>query len=418
MKKILFLLSGLALSFSLASCQMDNSSTSSTATTNPTTTDNVSQIEYSVEIVDFDGTILGSKEITTTNNKSLFDDLKTNFNVKYSESQYGPFISEINSSLVDPNYSLMLYQNGTMASTGVDGIILNDNDEIKFVNECWNTELDEVDKMVDKVIYSFMKDADDFLSAEYSDFYLLGAINKMMELGYSSMNLDFLSDTYLETIKNKDLNTVNSSNLLGHAILLKSSNTPLDTLKAHIESTKVDVVGGPYGIYSNIPYYLGAKMAGATIINESEYKESFKASLETEIGDSGAFLMHVLPTLDGVSSDLKDKFIANQVKTFTEDGVKFDEWSSMGVSAGCQIRGFAAIGENIRDEKYQVNGVDMVEAVLKYLVNDYEFKVNLTDTEANNSFATPQILAGLMAYKMSRDLKNTDGSFKAVDIFA
>ena len=421
MKKILFLLSGLALTLSLASCSMDMDNGGShnyPSATIPGTIDEVVDYVYSIEVIEYDGTVLGNKYIHTTSKKSLFKDLATYFDLEYEDSEYGHYIKQINSSMVDPNYALMLYQNGKLSSTGVDDIILNDNDSIRLVNERWNKELDETDRLVDKVIYSFMEDADSFLSETYNDFYLLAAINKMMEMGYSKMNLDFLSDSYLEEIKNKDVNDIAPAQLLRHIMLLKASNTPLDKLRLHMENTTVNPVGGPYGVFSDVPYYLASRIAKANIKNIDAYKGLFKSELTSpSLGDAGALYMHVLGDLEEFDSEARSNYLNAQKAKFQKDGVAFDEWSSHSVSAGCQIRGFAALGENIRDEKYQVNGVDMVEAVLMYLVNDYEFKSSLDSEKPDNGFATPQILAGLMAYKMSRDYK-LNNSFKAVDIFA
>ena len=121
---------------------------------------------YKIVITDIDGENLGSKDIELTENRSVFDDLVANFDVNYTTSEYGPYLSSINNSVIDVNYYLAIYENNQAASTGVDGLVADENDVFEFKVECWNTlssgygTLDDYDLLVDKAIYGYMKQLD------------------------------------------------------------------------------------------------------------------------------------------------------------------------------------------------------------------------------------------------------------------
>ena len=87
---------------------------------------------YQIKIVDLDGQELGCKTISLNEETSVFDDLVENFDVSYTIDSYGPYISSINHSIVDSNYYLAIYQNGTAASTGVDGLVAANKDVFEF----------------------------------------------------------------------------------------------------------------------------------------------------------------------------------------------------------------------------------------------------------------------------------------------
>ena len=67
---------------------------------------------YSIEVIDIDGEILGGKVFTVNEFDTVWEALKENFVVSYTESEYGPYISSINNSVVDNNYYISIYENG------------------------------------------------------------------------------------------------------------------------------------------------------------------------------------------------------------------------------------------------------------------------------------------------------------------
>ena len=140
---------------------------------------------YQIKVVDLDGEELGSATININEQSSVFNDLINNFAVDYTVSDYGPYISSINGSIVDVNYFLAIYENGVSAATGVDGLVADENDVFEFKVECWNTissgygTMDEYDMLVDKVIYGYMKTLDLSSSTTFADgsFWDLMTIN-------------------------------------------------------------------------------------------------------------------------------------------------------------------------------------------------------------------------------------------------
>ena len=183
MKKIKILASfalvGLT-AFGLASCGNANSQASSSIKTNDpresgstepslqsssssASLSNTSSINYTLKVIDIDGEELLNRNITTTDKNSLFSYIDDNLTVTYTTGDTGHYITSLEESVVDPSYFLALYENGQMSSVGVDGIVLDDGDEIVFKNECWNTvetgygTKTATDIKVDQIIYSTYK---------------------------------------------------------------------------------------------------------------------------------------------------------------------------------------------------------------------------------------------------------------------
>ena len=124
-------------------------------------------ISYDVIIYDIDGEVLGNEKIKSKKEDKLFDQMKIKFDIDYDDGEWGVYLNSINGSICDNNYYIAIYENGTLASTGIEGLILDNNDLFEFKVECWNTiesgygVLDSYDVLVDKIIYSYAKNYKD-----------------------------------------------------------------------------------------------------------------------------------------------------------------------------------------------------------------------------------------------------------------
>ena len=161
-KKLLLCLTSIML---LAGCVDNGGSSNSSTPSNPSTPESATpsnndsaslqdKITYQIIITDIDGEQLGSKYIAVEEGSTVFNDLVSNFDVDYTTSEYGPYLSSINGSIIDSNYYLAIYENGEAAATGVDGLVDDSDDVFEFKVECWNTissgygTLDEYDLLL------------------------------------------------------------------------------------------------------------------------------------------------------------------------------------------------------------------------------------------------------------------------------
>ena len=85
-----------------------------------------------------------------------------------------------------------------------------------------------------------------------------------------------------------------------------------------------------------------------------------------------------------------------------------------GTSSALVLSAFASLGLNPRDSKYEVQVNGESKDILENLIDTYYDEklglVKYATTDEGTNFSTNQIYAGIMAYKVSRDLN------KAVNI--
>lgn len=153
--------------------------------------------------------------------------------------------------------------------------------------------------------------------------------------------------------------------------------------------------------WSAMPYLHILYMANATKDQIDPVKSLI---LETDLtfmdADFAGFAMLALAPYkddEAVKSFLES--LKDLVKeNLSKDGV-ISAWSGANASStAAVIIGLIAIGENPRDEDYQVEGVDLIEALLKY-EKDGGFFWLLTDDEPDFMFSTPQAFAALVLYQ-------------------
>ena len=129
MKKRLFAIPmAFGLAMVIASCGSEEVSTSKTSvdtttiTTTETKTTTKEKDSYTIKVYDIDDELIGEKTIELNDSSTVVNDLEENFEVVSTQSQYGTSLVSINNSVIDSNYYLAIYENGSYASVGVDGL--------------------------------------------------------------------------------------------------------------------------------------------------------------------------------------------------------------------------------------------------------------------------------------------------------
>lgn len=390
----------------LTACQNPVESSESNSISNSESI-SVATPTYQIKVVDLDGEELGSATININEQSSVFNDLINNFAVDYTVSDYGPYISSINGSIVDVNYFLAIYENGVSAATGVDGLVADENDVFEFKVECWNTissgygTMDEYDMLVDKVIYGYMKTLDLSSSTTFADgsFWDLMAINLGKSNYYDAnlFNYDSISDGVKEELEIYDISTLDGANLYKYYLYSRALDKDLSALKAHA-SSYVETLSDEYNDYVS-PFIVAASY-GLNVESEK-----INTLVNAPISTNFTWGPDV-PVWQYTTSSLFNQNIDNATLNTCVETLDYGN----SCSNALVLQAFAAANENIRDGKYEVEGKDLIEVLFDNYYNESNNTLDYTKGVAN-TYSTNQVIVSLMAYKVNRDAK------KAVNIY-
>ena len=379
--------------FLLASCQNPATSGSeSISNSEPTNA-------YQIKVVDLDGEELGAIKLEVNENSNVFEDLIANFDVDYTVSDYGPYLSSINGSIVDANYYLSIYENGVSAATGIDGLVVDVNDVFEFKVECWNTlssgygTLDEYDLLVDKVIYGYMKTLDLSKSTTFADgtFWDLMTINLGINNYYDSnlFNYNNISEAVKTELENYDINTLADANLYKYYLYSKAINKDLTDYKAYV-TNYVESLSDEYSDYVTpfiiaTCYGLGIESSKVDTLTTAPISSNFSWGPDIPVWQYSTSSLY--------NKDLDKATLSKCVETL-------DYGNSC--SNALVLQAFAAANENIRDSKYEVEGKDLIEVLFD---NYYNIEKNILEYTkgVENAYSTNQTIVSLMAYKVWRD---------------
>lgn len=358
-------------------------------------------ISYDVIIYDIDGEVLGNEKIKSKKEDKLFDQMKIKFDIDYDDGEWGVYLNSINGSICDNNYYIAIYENGTLASTGIEGLILDNNDLFEFKVECWNTiesgygVLDSYDVLVDKIIYSYAKNympeilnnINSYDSSNHWDYLYL---NTMIKNGYDSsiFNASYFNESIKESL-NIDVNSLSGANFGKYYYLARLLDKDLSEFKTAYQT----YINNDLGSYSEwvAPFSTSlAKSLDITSENlEALLNTDYKAGLEWGV-DGRCYQICNLALFGKCDKTVLEEFAGK---------VDFDN----GTSNALVLIVYAALGENIRDPKYEIDGKDVIENLIDNYYDEELGLVKVYPTDTGLNFSTNQLYAGLMAYKVSRD---------------
>ena len=367
--------------------------------------------KYTIKVIDFDGSSV-EKEVSLTDYPTLEAGLKGNFDVVSSGEGANLFITSVNGSLTDYYWSLMLYKNGQMASTGVGSISVSAGDVFELKNECWNTlefggTFDSYDVLVDKAIYSYAKNTLQGKIADYKTVtmipYELLGIKMMSDNGYSQslFNANGLASDYKSAIEAYDLSTLQGADFARYYFGARAITNDFSSFKELYGSYLEGI--NEYNSEYVLPFTLtfAHDLGLDSKIKESVKNPTYRADFQW--GTDG--LAYQLTGL-AMYNELQD----SEFLPFTLDNAKIVEtWNGyLDVTLSLFLLPYAASNKDarsliIKDDK----------DIIKYLFDNY-YDVNTSKfaAEKEGDISSCQIYASLMAYKIQRDKK------KAVNIFA
>lgn len=429
-------------------------STTDSKTTSHFPTDTTTSTDLgtaTLKVVDFDGEVLFDGEVPAGDN--LYNTLINTNGIELEASGSAPshYLTSINGSIVDSNLSLMIYENDVESWDSCDTLSVDNGDVIEIKNTFWNTKsmypdyakYDDVDLLVDKTIYTYVKSVfkeatQNTTSFKGSTFWEYLLSNIAIENGYdvSLFNVREANDDLLEEVNNYDYSKIGYKDGVASEVaeFFKYYYTALGIggFDVEIDSTDDKIADFEAALKT---------YADANITNEYEYnqysspfilsilnkldinKDTLKAiaqgtdKLDIERGEWGNYtdqLAWQVLTFDAIQgSDCKfDKTVLNTLN------VRDDDFNCTSLAASAAT--FAAFGENPRDEKYEIEGEDIIENIMTNFYDETSglLKVYKNDETIPN-FSTNQIYAYLFAYKVSRDRQNpSTGAFAKFNLFA
>lgn len=412
----------------LASCA-NNSTTKQTTTTSTLTpiykstttssTKEAKDITYTVTVVDLDGEVLLDNEEFSTKegSKSFVSDLKAKgIDVSTYTTEYGTSVASVANSVVDSNYYLAFTVNDNYASVTAADYEIQDKDNLKLVNTCWNTiesgygKFDSYDVLVDKAFYHYSKvymqdlisDDTTYKGSNYWTYMTLNLLNKYY---YDSnlFNTKSATEYLINSIKNEDVAILSGTNIGKYYWTASALGLLTDDFKNSFGSL----------ISSNLTTY-------------SDWTSPFIVAPAYSLGYQSADFASFVENAEESSTQYGTDALAWQVASLA----MFDKYSDNtvleklnvrgqnGISTSLQLMAFAALGESPRAEKYEVEGKDLIEYLFdNFYDSEFEILITETDKKEINQFSN-QIYASLAAYKVVRDQKALGATDAKAYIFA
>ncbi|MBE0700725.1 MAG: hypothetical protein IH571_03465 [Acholeplasmataceae bacterium] len=329
--------------------------------------------------------------------RNVFDVLNQDMDLDYQIFDIGIFVNGVSGHYpkefgVTYNYWFMIYIDDEPITVGIGDIVVRKGMTISFVE---TSMLDGTDLFVNSLIYAYMDQYFiNFVDFQVSDHHIFAAYAQLWKNGYLSESLnDLQSDapaplpnrsTIASTFKTLVIESAYALSIEASQLVLLSMNpenhyeaisylNSLTLLEEEITdiNTTVDL------ILSGLPMFMDADYAGMSLLSLSPYKEQ---------AGVGIFI---------------DDMIAYIKNHQTNEGI--ESWgSSNSASTAMVVIGLVAQGLNPRSSDFTIEDVDLIEAIMAYEM-DGAFKWDMASTSADHAFATPQVVAALVSYKIFRD---------------
>ena len=357
---------------------------------------------YTVTVKDIDGEVLidSLKLSTLEGSNSIVSDIENaGYEVRGEDSDYGFFVKSIAGSVIDSNYYLAFNVNGEPAEVGASSYEVKDGDVIEFEVQCFNTvdyggQLDETDILVDKIIYSYLKNQlpncikNDTTYAS-SDYWTYMTINALTANLYDfSYDQSIIKADLKDSIENADLSTLSGANYGKYYWTAKALGYDLSSFK-EVYQEHINSISTEYKQYVTPFEVAPAYGLGVTSENLTTLiKDAQMASTQFGI-DALAWQVASLAPYNKYNYTM-----VNFLNTRSESNC---------TSNALQLIGFAALNVNPRESDYEVEGVDLVEYIIDNFYDETTNLVKVYKTDEGTNMSTNQVYAGLVSYKIQRD---------------
>ena len=362
---------------------------------------------FTIKVIDLDGEVLVNDEVAVDKYENLYELIKNDYEADAEMTDYGAWIISIKGSVVDDNWSMMLYVNGTSSWDSADKVTPKKDDVIEFRNECWAVEdygggasMDEVDVLLDQIIYHYLKNEmkatvegiKDYTGSTYWEMLMIALAERcFLDSNVVDYKLTEELKASLSAVNVSELEGANIGKYFAHAYVanLISDDFAAAYTTALSGLTEWSDYVTPFVVFPAA--FLGLEDSVPEALKTSEING------DTTWGPTGNLWKALAQSL---FSDRSEAFNLNEYLKAYEGTY---DWAS-NVDNATALMVASAFGVDARDVKvtYEDKEYDYVSYILaRYYDSELGLvKVYETDTEAN--YSTNQIYAALLAYKAFR----------------
>jgi len=336
---------------------------------------------------------------------TLFDLVNTEYDLTYSESEYGVFIIALEALNPKNGAYISISENGEMAMSGVDQLIVDDGDVFAFEIVWYDTLLQEIDEMITLFLDNHV---DQYINDDYIDVNVLSALYL---LGLSD---EYTSELDVSSMEMFDGSTLDTTAGYFKAVMI------LDMLSHDVDSLIVDYASnasiGPFGetaygmmifqkndelypelitvfeqdLVSNTPYSLGLDAGGISLVALASSDFENKQSL---IDEYVAWIEEIQLDTGGVKT--RDMTWADTTYPGTENASSLAQ----------VIIGLLANGIDPSGESFSVGEANLMSRLLDFKTDTGAFDYLLGDEiDVDLMFSTPQAFLALVMYQEYRTL--------------
>lgn len=370
--------------------------------------------KYAIRYVDY----LGNKttyEFDATDSSNVVADLNSKFKTDIKDGTYGKYINGINDSFIDPNWSIMIYENFVTTNTGIEGLAVDPGDVFEFKHECWNSvytgygKYDEYDVLVDKAVYNYLNtrlknnllDSTTWTGSTYWDCLIYYHLHEAEYPAYFDINQDFynsLADANQADLPNAtEYASVNNYFKFYYGARLYPSIN-IEDFKSSVNDYFIEYPApAEYSEYT-FPFMISMAKSlelDGDFTNLDKYKEYLPKA--DQWGPDGICWMYT-----GLASveDITDK-LSNLKYEYLENSLSKD------VSLSSYLLPYAACNANPRQTSEDKD-------LIQILFDEYfdESTMKFTTEASASDYSSNQIYAALVAYKISRDLNKACNLFE------
>ena len=368
--------------------------------------------KFRVRVIDADDEVLVDATIPVGKYSNLYEYLTTELNTVGGVGDYGAYITSVNNSIVDANWALMIYVNGSMGDAA-DKIVPANGDVIELRNECWaavdygyGTSMDKYDVIVDKLVYRYLKtkmkdiikNTTTYTGSTYWDM-LSYAAYKSSSLDSNILKGVTFNQSLIDELNNVSVNTLTGANIGKYFSHAFASDILTDSKLVEFKEYYQTVLSGltawndyetPFVVFP--ASYLNLSLSD-NLVNDA-------VSGNTEWGPTGDCWKLLGQTL---FAD-KDSF---DFKPYVKDWTTAYEYGS-NTDMATVLLAACALGLDLRSVddygtlKYNDKDLDFVAFMIEkyYDAEKVLLKVYANDEDYNAS--SNQIYASLLMYKLSR----------------
>jgi len=358
-------------------------------------TDEVGSIEVTIEIGEESFTHSLSEEYEG----SLFDLIDSEYDLTYSESEYGVYMLSLESLTPKNGAYIAIYENGDMAMSGVDQLLLEDGDVFAFDVVWYDLVLEEIDLAISMFLDNYVTN---YVNEDYVDVHVVSALRIL------GMVDRYLGDIDVASMPMMDIDALETTSGFFKAVTVGSvlGEDVMSYIDAYAEMASV----GPYGETAYGLMILEQSTDDQNLLDT--FEDDIKINTPYSLGlDAGGVSLVALSTRDFAEKQaLIDEFVGwIQEAQLATGGVKTRDmtWgettypgSENAASMAQVIIGLLANGIDPSAEDFTVGDHSLMSRFMDFHTGDGSFDYVFDDDLENDlMFSTPQAFLAMVMFQ-------------------